>query len=211
MSAGETARCAVHGPGRPSEWLLRFADLIPTDGEVLDVACGSGRHTRFLLERGLRVVCVDRDTSGVSDLAGRNDVRIVAADLETDSARGVPAGSYAAVIVTNYLHRPLLPQLVAAVGPRGLLIYETFAAGNEHYGRPRSPDHLLQPGELLEAVRGQLRVLAYEDITVQSPRRAAVQRICARREASFPPPTLSQNVGRETRGVGRVLRQDGAA
>jgi SAM-dependent methyltransferase len=183
MSAGDTAPSAPHGPGAPSEWVRRFAGAIPTGGEALDVACGGGRHTRLLLERGLRVVCVDRDTSGVADLEDRGDVRIVAADLEADAARALPTGAYAAVVVTNYLHRPLLAHLVAAVGPGGLLIYETFAAGNERYGRPRSPAHLLQPGELLEAVRGRLRVLAYEDVTVEAPRPAAVQRICARREA----------------------------
>lgn len=149
---------------------------------MLDVACGSGRHTRVLLERGLRVACVDRDTSGVADLAGRDDVRIVAADLEASGRLRVPGGPYAAVVVTNYLHRPILPELVGAVAPGGLLIYETFAAGNERYGRPRSPAHLLEPGELLDAVRGRLRVLAYEDVTVEAPRRAAIQRICARRE-----------------------------
>lgn len=171
-----------HGPAAPSEWVRRFAGLIPTDAEVLDVACGSGRHSRLLLQRGLRVACVDRDTSGVADLAGRDDVRIVAADLETSGPLRVPGGPYAAVVVTNYLHRPILPELVGAVAPGGLLIYETFAAGNERYGRPRSPAHLLEPGELLDAVRGRLRVLAYEDITVEAPRQAAIQRICARRE-----------------------------
>jgi SAM-dependent methyltransferase len=160
----------------------RFAPLIPAGGEVLDVACGDGRHTRLLLGCGLRVVCVDRDTSGVADLREHADLRIVCADLEGGDPPPAISGPYAAVVVTNYLHRPLLPRLVAAVADGGLLIYETFAAGNERHGRPRSPDHLLEPGELLEAVRGALRVLAYEDLTVDSPRPAAVQRICARRE-----------------------------
>jgi SAM-dependent methyltransferase len=160
----------------------RFTPFIPTGGEVLDVACGSGRHARLLLTSGRLVVCVDRDTAGVADLAGRDDVRIVEADLEAGGPLPVPGGPFAAVVVTNYLHRPRLPDLVAAVAPGGLLIYETFAAGNERYGRPRSAAHLLEPGELLAVVRGELRVLAYEDLTVTAPRPAAVQRICARRE-----------------------------
>ncbi len=180
--SGESVPPHLHGPAAPSEWVCRFTGLIRPGGTVLDVACGSGRHLRFLLERGLRVVCVDRDTTGVADLADREDARIVTADLEGDSAVPVLVDSYAAVVVTNYLHRPLLPQLVGAVEPGGLLIYETFAVGNERYGRPRSLAHLLRPGELLEAVRGRMRVLAYEDITTDFPRPAAVQRICARLE-----------------------------
>lgn len=148
---------------------------------MLDLASGDGRHTRLLIAHGRRVIAVDRDTSRLADLSGRNDVRIVEADLEAGDAVPALAGPYAAVVVTNYLHRPLLPLLVEAVATDGLLIYETFAAGNERFGRPRSPEHLLKPGELLEAVRGRLRVLAYEDLIVDSPRRAAVQRICARR------------------------------
>ena len=170
------------GIAGPSDWVGRFAGMIPIGGEVLDVAAGGGRQTRLLLERGLRVVCVDRDTSGLADLEDRDDVEIVAADLEAGGPLPVLAGPYAAVVVTNYLHRPLLPRLVSAVAVGGLLIYETFAAGNERFGRPRSPAHLLEPGELLEAVRGDLRVLAYEDLVVGAPRPAAVQRICARRE-----------------------------
>lgn len=169
-------------PRPPSDWVRRSAAAIPPEGQVLDVACGAGRHTRLLLERGLSVVSVDRDTSELDDLRGRDDVRIVRADLEAGGPLPVLAGPYAAVVVTNYLHRPLLSHLVEAVAPGGLLIYETFAAGNERFGRPRSPAHLLEPGELLEAVRGRLRVLAYEDVTVNSPRPAAIQRICARRE-----------------------------
>lgn len=182
MSSGDSTPKTGHGRAAPSEWVRRFVGAIPAEGEVLDVACGAGRHTRLLLDHGLRVVAVDRDISGLADLTGRRDLRIVAADLETNGAVAALAGPYAAVVVTNYLHRPLLPRLVAAVGSGGLLVYETFAAGNERFGRPRSPDHLLEPGELLEAVRGHLRVLAYEDVVVEAPRRAAVQRICARRD-----------------------------
>lgn len=181
MNRDEPAPAALHRPSPPSEWVRRFVDFIPADGVVLDVACGDGRHTRLLLEHGRRVIAVDRDTSGVADLVGRDDVRVVAADLEAGGVIPLLAGPYAAVIVTNYLHRPLLPDLPTSLAIGGLLVYETFAAGNERFGRPRSPAHLLEHGELLEAVRGRLRVLAYEEVIVDSPRLAAIQRICARR------------------------------
>ncbi len=90
--------------------------------------------------------------------------------------------TFGAIVVTNYLHRPLLPVLVASLDPGGVLVYETFARGNEKFGKPSNPDFLLAPGELLEAVRGRLRVVAYEDLVVTAPRPAAVQRLCARRE-----------------------------
>ena len=150
---------------------------------MLDVACGGGRHTRALLDRGLQVVAVDRDVSGLADLAGRPELETIEADLEAGDPPPGLAGPFAAIVVTNYLHRPLLGVLVAAVEAGGVLIYETFAVGHERFGRPRSPEHLLQPGELLETVRGHLRVVAYEDVVVGSPPSAAVQRICALRNA----------------------------
>ena len=182
MSPDKAARVASHRSATPSDWVRRFVTAIPTDGKALDVACGAGRHTRLLLEHGRQAVAVDRDTSGLADLVSCDNVCIVATDLENGGRVPVLDGPYAAVIVTNYLHRPLLPQLVSAVAHGGLLIYETFAAGNERFGHPRSPAHLLEPGELLEAVQGRLRVLAYEDVIVEAPRPAAIQRICARRE-----------------------------
>ena len=166
----------------PSLWIVRFAALVPKDGTVLDLACGGGRHGRLFLEQGHRVAMIDRDLSGVEDLAGNEMAELIEADLEDGRAFPLAGRRFAAVVVTNYLYRPLLPHLVAAVAPGGLLLYETFARGNECFGRPRNPDFLLTPGELLEAVRGQLRVLAYEDLVVDRPQPAAVQRIAARRE-----------------------------
>lgn len=163
----------------PSPWVTRFAPLIPAGGPVLDVAAGSGRHTRWLHARGHPIVAIDRDIAGLAEFMGQNDVEIIAADLETGSPFPLAGRTFAGVVVTNYLHRPILPALVAAVGPGGVLLYETFARGNERFGKPSNPDFLLQPGELLEAVRGRLRVIAYEDLEVTSPKPAMIQRIAA--------------------------------
>lgn len=171
---------APQGVSQPSAWVVRFEKLLPEVGEILDLACGRGRHSRFFLARGREVVAVDRDVSAVADLGGQ--MEIIERDLEDGGPFPLQGRRFAGVVVTNYLYRPLFPSLMAAVAPNGLLIYETFARGNERFGRPKNPDHLLRPGELLEAVRGTLRVLAYEDLIVETPRPAAVQRICARRE-----------------------------
>jgi len=146
---------------------------------VLDVACGGGRHTRFFLERGHSVVAIDRDVSGIADLAGNPRLEILQLDLERDQVFPLSGRSFEGVVATNYLYRPLLPDLVRAVAPDGVLIYETYARGNERFGPPTDPDFLLEPGELLETVRGRLRVLAYENLILEEPRRAAIQRICA--------------------------------
>lgn len=145
---------------------------------MLDVAAGSGRHAGWLAGRGHPVEAVDRDAAAVAALQSIPGVKALCADIE-----GGPwpyAGrQFAGVIVANYLHRPLLPALVDAVAPGGVLIYETFARGNERFGRPSNPDFLLAPGELIRAVESRLRILAYEDLTVDAPRPAAIQRICA--------------------------------
>lgn len=159
----------------PSPWVVRFAPLIPAGGTVLDLACGGGRHARFLLARGHRLTLLDRELAGVADLA--DAAELIAADLEDGSPFPLAGRHFDAVVVTNYLWRPLLPAIVAA---GDLLIYETFAAGNARFGRPSNPDFLLRPGELLTAVAGRMRVIAYEDIEVAEPRPAMVQRLCAR-------------------------------
>jgi SAM-dependent methyltransferase len=161
-----------------SPWVARWTPLIAAGGRVLDVACGSGRHARALASIGYLVVAVDRDGACIEKLAGAPNITAVCADLEGD-AWPFRGERYAGVVVTNYLHRPLLPTLVDAVGPGGVLIYETFAAGNERYGRPSNPDFLLRPGELLDTVRARLRVVAYEDVRTDAPKPALVQRICA--------------------------------
>ncbi|MCW5592526.1 MAG: class I SAM-dependent methyltransferase [Burkholderiales bacterium] len=163
----------------PSPWVARWAPLIRPGGEVLDLACGSGRHARYLAALGFEVVAVDRDPGLFPEPPA--GVTVLGADLET-GPWPFPGRCFDAVVVTNYLFRPLLPVLAGSVEPGGVLVYETFARGNERFGKPSNPDFLLAPGELLEAVRGRLRVVAYEDLVVDTPRPAAIQRICARRE-----------------------------
>ena len=166
-------------PASPSEWVTRWAERIAPDAQVLDLACGSGRHTRYLAARGLRVCAVDRDAAGLAALRDLPGVEPMLYDLETPWP--FPDRRFGGIVVTNYLYRPLLPALVDAVAEGGVLIFETFAVGNETYGRPSNPAFLLRPGELLEAVAGRLRVLAYEDLYVERPKAALVQRICAQR------------------------------
>ena len=162
----------------PSPWIVRFMGLVPAGGGVLDVAAGAGRHTRLFAGRGHPVTAVDRDTTKLRDLPGTS-AEIIEADLENGAPWPLGKRQFAAVVVTNYLHRPLFPALIGAVGPGGMLLYETFAAGNERFGKPSNPAFLLRPGELLEAVRGRLRVIAYEDLEVTDPKPAMVQRIAA--------------------------------
>lgn len=157
---------------------MRWAQRVPAGGRVLDLACGRGRHARFFAARGHPVEAVDRDADKLAALAEVPGVTTRCADLE-----GGPwpyAGErFAGIVVVNYLHRPLFPHLLAALALEGVLIYETFALGNEKFGRPSNPDFLLRPGELLEVVRGRLRVIAYEELFVTDPRPAVVQRLCA--------------------------------
>jgi SAM-dependent methyltransferase len=163
-------------PQAPSVWVKRFLPLIRPGGLVLDLAAGSGRHTSLLRAHGFFVRAVDRDVSALLPLAAAGcEVRQI--DLETGAAWALGA-EYAGIVVTNYLYRPLFPALVRALAPGGILIYETFCLGNERFGRPRNPDFLLRPGELLDICRA-LTVVAFEQGEVVAPRPAAVQRIAA--------------------------------
>lgn len=162
----------------PSPWILRFLPLVPAGTPVLDLACGSGRHTRLFLERGHPVTAVDREVGGLADLGEAPNLEIVAADLE-NAPWPLPGRRFGAVVVTNYLWRPLFPLILDAVAAEGVLLYETFARGNEVYGRPVNPDFLLAPGELIEAVRGHLQIVAYEHGRFDDPRPMVRQRICA--------------------------------
>lgn len=172
-----------HGSGPPSDWLQRWAHLLPAGGQVLDVACGSGRHLRWLAARGHQVTGVDRDEAALAPLQALAEV--VVADIEA-GPWPLAGRRFDAVLVTNYLWRPLLPTLVDAVADGGWLVYETFADGQQTIGKPSRPDFLLQPGELLVACRA-LRVVAYEDGFVDAPARF-VQRIVATRPGPGPTP-----------------------
>lgn len=169
----------MHLRSPASPWVRRFASLVPEGGTVLDLACGGGRHTRLFLELGHPVVAADREVDNLSDLIGHPKLQIVQVDLEDGSAFPFAGRQFAGVVVTNYLYRPILPRIVGAVAPDGALIYETFARGNEPFEGPSNPDFLLRPGELLDVVASKLRVVAYEDLIVEDPRPAALQRIAA--------------------------------
>jgi SAM-dependent methyltransferase len=163
----------------PSAWIERFARLIPA-GEVLDLACGSGRHARHLAARGHLVTALDRDPQALALAAGPG-ITTMQYDLEAEGAAW-PFGParFAGIVVTNYLHRPLMAQLAASLGPGGVLLYETFAIGNEAFGKPSNPAFLLARGELLQFARETgLQVLAFEDGYCAVPKPAMLQRLCA--------------------------------
>lgn len=162
----------------PSPWVVRFARLIPTGGAVLDLACGGGRHARHLISLGHRVVAVDRMVDAVADIS--DTAEVIEADLENSNPWPLAERRFDGIVVVNYLYRSLFPILVDSLTPNGVLIYETFALGNERYSRPRNPDHLLMGGELLSLLGDTLQVVAYEHgILEKASCPGVVQRICA--------------------------------
>ena len=171
----------MHGTEAPSDWVRRWSTLAPPGSTALDVACGAGRHLRWMHQHGHPTVGVDRSADAVAACAAWGEIHC--ADIE-DGPWPFAGRQFGAVIVTNYLWRPLLPILVNSVAPGGVLIYETFASGNETVGRPARADFLLQPGELLAACAA-LRTVAYEDGFLDPPARF-VQRIAAVRETAHP-------------------------
>jgi SAM-dependent methyltransferase len=173
-----TTTSALHHQDAPSRWIERFASLIRKGGTVLDLACGFGRHSRYLADLGLQVTAVDRDPAAIESLANVANVIATVADIES-APWPFPGARFDGIVVTNYLWRPLFPMLLDALDPGGVLLYETFAMGNEKFGKPSNPNFLLRPGELLDLVRGRLKVIAFEDLCVESPRPAMVQRLCA--------------------------------
>ena len=177
MSDAHTSHGADGLP--PSPWFVRFAPLVPAGARVLDLACGQGRHARLFAGLGCRVLAVDRDATALAGLASAIGVETAALDLET-GAWPLAGERFDAIVVANYLHRPLFPHLLAALAGDGTFLYETFARGNEVFGRPSNPAFLLEPGELLRVVDGRLAVVAFEQGRVdEGGRRAVVQRLAA--------------------------------
>ena len=162
----------------PSVWISRFAKLAPKGGQVLDLACGSGRHCNFFLDLDHPVTALDRD---IGNLSPRDRLEIIQHDLESRSPWPLENRQFSEVVVVNYLFRPLLPTLISSVAPGGLLLYDTFAVGNEAFGRPNNPDFLLQAGELKVVVAEELSILNYFHGPLEQPKPAIKQQICARR------------------------------
>jgi SAM-dependent methyltransferase len=183
-----TQRSNPHFGLSPSPWVARHAGLIAPGMRVLDLAAGHGRHALFLAARGAKVLAVDRDAAALATFAGAPGITTRVADLE--GADWPLAGErFDAIVVVHYLHRPRMPDLLSLVGDGGVLIYETFAAGNEAYGRPSNPDFLLRDGELIAWVRDRMTVVAFEQGKVSLyGTNAVIQRIAAVGAGAWPPP-----------------------
>ena len=167
-----------HGPEVPSPWVVRWAHLVRAGGAVLDLACGSGRHARLFAARGNAVTACDRDPAALAGLAGVPGIVTRQADLEDGPWPFAPR-QFDAVVVTNYLHRPLFPAIAGALAPGGVLICETFVLGNERYGKPSNPRFLLERDELLAVFARDLVVAGYEQGRVNRGKPALIQRLCA--------------------------------
>ena len=168
-----------------SPWVAKYAPLAPKGAPVLDIASGGGRHSRVFLDRGYKVTAIDKNTSALTELPNQENLAILEFDMETAaspfSAKGPLSGQqFGTIVVVNYLYRPLFPDLIKALAPGGLFIYETFALGNEAFARPRNPDHLLKSGELLELVSPHMQIVAYAHGLVEAGDIPGVkQRLCA--------------------------------
>lgn len=180
MTQLEAKFAPVHGREPASLWIEQYAHLVRKQGTVLDVACGAGRHARLFAAMGMKVTAVDRNAEALAEMTAHTGIATLWADLE-NAAWPLPERSFDAVIVTNYLWRPLLPTLAATVAEKGVILYETFARGNERFGKPSNPDFLLAPDELLQHFGPDkgFHVIAYEDVVLDLPKPACVQRIAA--------------------------------
>lgn len=175
-----------HSSLKPSPWVTRFIPLIPHGGEILDLACGSGRHTRYLLNSGHKVTALDKDVSKVIMLTSNSNFSLSQWDLETKDPWPFPDKSFSGIIVTNYLYRPLFHNLINALDENGVLIYETFSIGNEYYGHPINPDFLLNNNELFELCKNKLTVVAFEQgIVLRQTAPKVIQRICAQKNSDL--------------------------
>lgn len=165
---------------RASAWMRRFSAKIIARGEVLDLACGAGRNTRWLAEQGFAVEAVDKDEAALASMKNIPSITARMADLEAAPWPYV-GRKFDAIVVCRYLHRPLLPLLLQSLNADGVLIYETFMQGQEVYGRPRRPEFLLQPNELLQNYMNQAHIVAFEQGLFAEPEPAMLQRICLTR------------------------------
>jgi SAM-dependent methyltransferase len=169
-----------HRNDQSSAWVKRFAPLVPI-GEVLDLACGYGRHARLFAAAGHRVLAVDRDSNALATIVAPG-ITTLQADLENGNPWPFEKSRFSGIVITNYLHRPLFPFIFDSLADDGVLIVETFAAGNGQFGKPSSPNFLLEPGELLALANGyqaaNLRIIAFEDGYVEQPLPAMIQRVC---------------------------------
>ena len=162
----------------PSEWIREHTKLISPGGSVLDLACGSGRHTSFLLKRGNNVTALDRDISQLKDVPETKNLKILEHDLEGALRWPFAPQAFDGIIVANYLYRPLFSEIVKSLAPQGILIYQTFAVGNEKYGHPRNPQYLLSKDELLQVFGKRLHVVKYSHGLIKRPFPAVMQSIC---------------------------------
>ena len=161
------------------DWVRKYMSMIPSKGLVLDLACGSGQNTRFLLNQGYSVVALDKDISQLADISGQKKFKKYKFDLEIDASFPFDKPQFAGIIVTNYLHRPLFTNLIDTLSYGGVLIYQTFMTGNENYGRPTNANFLLKVNELNDVFSNKLEVVAFEQGYEESPKPSMVQKICA--------------------------------
>lgn len=166
----------------PSDWVRRFHSLIRPSGNVLDLACGSGRHTHFFLDKGFFVTAVDREIDELKEFSSLKRLEILKYDIEGSEEWPFSDRTFDGVIVVNYLYRPIFPKLSEVIAKDGLLIYQTFFEGNEVFGRPRNPDFLLKPNELLDVFGNKLKIICFEQGYVNDPSPAMIQGICCRKE-----------------------------
>jgi len=194
--------CHHGNPGTTSEWVERWLDARPA-GRVLDFACGSGRHARWAAGRGHQVLAIDRDAVALKALSSLAEPRLSVQCEDLEKGPWSLAGqSFDVILCTNYLYRPRLALLLALLAPGGLWIHETFAIGNEAYGRPRNPDFLLREGELLSwASQAGLQVIGYEAGLREQPSPAVIQRIAAVRSHEAAPLPAVTMQGSTSRGL----------
>lgn len=178
---------------QPSPWIFRFSSGFAArkkpeksrNLKALDLAAGSGRHTRLLLDLNFEVTALDRNLTRLATYPANPRLTLIEWDLEAEPGGSRPfrRGAFDLIVVTNYLWRPLLADLAPALAPGGRLIYETFGYGNARYGRPKNPDYLLQPNELLKFFSGDLDIVAFEQGFTATPKPAVIQRICTDKPA----------------------------